>query len=169
MRANWSISFPYFTFRVVQRPNMEEARWEKARKNGAKAEKWSLWTDLENVRKGPRISEFQFSTSIIITILPLNFRKYTLVHLRTAELQHPFLLIFWTFWHQFRPKLKPNHWPNFHLILIEELDLKTQVLGLSAPQNPSSLHLFLHPTLISSHLPSTFHLPSPLYFFMMTF
>ena len=142
---------------------MEEARWEKARKNGAKSEKWSLGTDLENVIKGPRIPEFQFSTSVIITILPSNFRKYTLVHLRTAELQHPFLLIFWPFWHQFGPKLKPNHWPNFHLILIEELGLENLSFGgwvLTKTLVPS-IPFILFSSLLIPFLQSSTFLPLP--------
>ena len=76
-------------------------------------------------------------------------------------------LIFWLFWHQFGPKLKPNHWPNFHLILIEELGLENISFGgWVLPQNPSSL-IFSIPSSthfhFPSHFPLTFHLPSSIH------
>ena len=60
---------------------------------------------------------------------PKTFRICRKAPARTATYQLGFYWFFWLFWHQFGPKLKPNHWPNFHLILIEELGLENLSFG----------------------------------------
>ena len=74
-----------------------------------------------------------------------------------------FLLIFWPFWHQFGPKLKPNHWPNFHLILIEELGLENLSFGgwvLPKTLVPS-IPFILFSSLLIPFLQSSTFLPLP--------
>ena len=97
-------------------------------------------------------------------IWPKTFRPCRSVPVANCYISARVLLIFWLFWHQFGPKLKPNHWPNFHLILIEELDLENLSFGgWVLPKNPSSLHS-LHPLLFTSHpISSIFHLPSSIH------
>ena len=74
-----------------------------------------------------------------------------------------FCWFFWLFWHQFGPKLKPNHWPNFHLILIEELGLENLSFGgwvLPKTLVPS-IPFILFSSLLISFLQSSTFLPLP--------
>ena len=96
-------------------------------------------------------------------IWPKTFRFCRSVPVANCYISARVLLIFWLFWHQFGPKLKPNHWPNFHLILIEELGLENLSFGgwvLPKTLVPS-IPFILFSSLLIPFLQSSTFLPLP--------
>ena len=58
---------------------MKEYRWEKSKKNGEKLENEAAGRIWKITEKDLEFQKFQFSPSVIITILPSNFINYTQV------------------------------------------------------------------------------------------
>ena len=96
-------------------------------------------------------------------IWPHNFQTLQTGPCENSNVKTSFFTDFWLFWHQFGPKLKPNHWPNFHLILIEELGLENLSFGgwvLPKTLVPS-IPFILFSSLLISFLQSSTFLPLP--------
>ena len=99
-------------------------------------------------------------------IRPHNFQTLQTGPCANSTYNFGFSLIFWSFEHQFGPKLKPKHEAQVPIDIWCKIRLRNPSFGgwvLPKTLNPSSLH-FLHPILFTSHLISSiFHLPSSIH------